>query len=94
MEFWKGLRRVNGVAWMIQKSKQQHSQNGSDRAEGLIGMMLFTLGAELAMTPMGEKVGTKMANSGRIWIVFFLCFFLGFVITISEPDRRSPHPWT
>ncbi len=54
----------------------------------VIGMMLFTLGAELAMTPMGEKVGTKMANSGRIWIVFFLCFFLGFVITISEPDLQ------
>ena len=37
---------------------------------------------------MGEKVGTKMANSGRFWIVFFLCFFLGFVITISEPDLQ------
>ena len=54
----------------------------------VLGMMLFTLGAELAMTPMGEKVGTKMANSQRFWIVFFLCFFLGFVITISEPDLQ------
>lgn len=54
----------------------------------VVGMMLFTLGAELAMIPMGEKVGTKMANSGRFWIVFFLCFFLGFVITISGPDLQ------
>ena len=34
MEYWKGLGRINGVAWMIQKSKQQQSQNGADRAEG------------------------------------------------------------
>ena len=54
----------------------------------IIGMMFFTLGAELSMTLMGEKVGTKMANSGRLWIVFCLCFFLGLVITISEPDLQ------
>ena len=29
----------------------------------IIGMMFFTLGAELSMTPMGEKVGTKMAKT-------------------------------
>ena len=28
----------------------------------LIGMMFFTLGAELAMTPMGERTGGSMAN--------------------------------
>lgn len=54
----------------------------------IIGMMFFTLGAELSMTLMGEKVGTKMASSGRLWIVFCLCFFLGLVITISEPDLQ------
>ena len=54
----------------------------------VIGMMFFTLGAELAMTPMGEKVGTKMANSMKLQVVLFLCFLLGCLITISEPDLQ------
>lgn len=54
----------------------------------VIGMMFFTLGAELAMTPMGEKIGTKMASSRKLGITLFLCFLLGFIITISEPDLQ------
>lgn len=54
----------------------------------VIGMMFFTLGAELAMTPMGEKVGTKMANSMKLQVVLFLCFLLGCLTTISEPDLQ------
>lgn len=54
----------------------------------VFGMMFFTLGAELSMTPMGEKIGTKMANSRHIGIVLLLCFVLGFVITVSEPDLQ------
>lgn len=54
----------------------------------VIGMMFFTLGAELAMTPMGEKIGTKMAQIPHVSIILFLCFTLGFVITVSEPDLQ------
>ncbi len=54
----------------------------------VIGMMFFTLGAELAMTPMGEKVGTKMARSMKLQVVLFLCFLLGGLITVSEPDLQ------
>lgn len=54
----------------------------------IIGMMFFTLGAELSMTPMGEKIGTKMANSRHIGVILLLCFVLGFVITVSEPDLQ------
>ncbi len=52
------------------------------------GMMFFTLGAELSMTPMGEKIGTKMANASHVAVVLLLCFVLGFVITVSEPDLQ------
>ena len=54
----------------------------------IIGMMFFTLGAELAMTPVGEKIGTRSANSRNLGIVLLLCFLLGFIITISEPDLQ------
>lgn len=54
----------------------------------IIGMMLFTLGAELSMTPMGERVGTKMANTMHLGTILLLCFLLGFIITVSEPDLQ------
>lgn len=54
----------------------------------MIGMMFFTLGAELAMTPMGERLGTSMTQSKKLWVVVLLSFILGFIITISEPDLQ------
>ncbi|MCI9489071.1 DUF1538 domain-containing protein [Lachnospiraceae bacterium 48-42] len=54
----------------------------------VVGMMFFTLGAELAMSPMGERVGTRMASTGKLPVVLLLCFILGFIITISEPDLQ------
>ncbi|MCM1148952.1 MAG: DUF1538 domain-containing protein [Butyricicoccus sp.] len=54
----------------------------------ILGMMFFTLGAEMSMTPMGERVGTAMTKSRRLWIIVLLSFVLGFIITISEPDLQ------
>lgn len=54
----------------------------------VVGMMFFTLGAELSMTPMGEKIGTRMANIKHIAVILLLCFTMGFVITVSEPDLQ------
>ncbi len=54
----------------------------------ILGMMFFTLGAEMAMTPMGERVGTSMTKSKKLWVVIPLSFLLGFIITISEPDLQ------
>ena len=54
----------------------------------LIGMMFFTLGAELAMTPMGERVGSCLSRSRNLLVIVSLVFLLGFIITISEPDLQ------
>ena len=54
----------------------------------IIGMMFFTLGAEVSMTPMGERVGTAMTNSRKVWLMLILAFLLGVLITISEPDLQ------
>ena len=54
----------------------------------MVGMMFFTLGAEMSMTPMGEKIGTCMTQTKKLWIVVPLSFLLGFIITISEPDLQ------
>lgn len=54
----------------------------------ITGMMFFTLGAELSMTPMGERVGTCMTRSRKLRVIIGLSFLLGFIITISEPDLQ------
>lgn len=54
----------------------------------MLGMMFFTLGAEMSMTPMGEKMGAKMTKSKNILLIVLLSFLLGVVITISEPDLQ------
>lgn len=54
----------------------------------IIGMMFFTLGAEMSMTPMGEKVGAKMTQSKNVLLIMCLSFLLGIMITVSEPDLQ------
>ncbi len=54
----------------------------------IIGMGLFTLGAETAMTPMGEYVGANMTKSRKIAIIIAISLFVGMMITISEPDLQ------
>lgn len=52
----------------------------------IFGMGLFTLGAETAMTPMGEYVGAHMTAGRKLFRMLLLAFFVGFLITVSEPD--------
>lgn len=52
----------------------------------VFGMSLFTAGAEMSMQPLGSKVGSSIAGSGKIWIIAFVSFVIGILVTISEPD--------
>ena len=54
----------------------------------IVGMGLFTLGAETAMTPMGEYVGSRMTKSRSLLLVIFVSLFVGIMITVSEPDLQ------
>ena len=54
----------------------------------ITGMMFFTLGAEMSMTPFGENVGISMTQTKKLWLMILLTFVLGFVVTISEPDLQ------
>ncbi|MCI8975903.1 MAG: DUF1538 domain-containing protein [Lachnospiraceae bacterium] len=54
----------------------------------IVGMLLFNVGVELSMTPMGERVGTIMTKSKKLWVIILISFIMGFVITISEPDLQ------
>lgn len=52
----------------------------------IIGIGLFNLGADIAMTPMGEHVGSGLTKSKNIILLVSVCFMLGLLITIAEPD--------
>lgn len=52
----------------------------------VVGMGLFTLGAQMSMMPMGQYVGSKMTKTKKLWLVLLVSFFVGIMITISEPD--------
>ncbi|MBO7303060.1 MAG: DUF1538 domain-containing protein, partial [Clostridia bacterium] len=52
----------------------------------IVGMGLFTLGAEISMMPMGQYVGSKMTKTKRLWLILLISLFVGVMITISEPD--------
>ena len=54
----------------------------------IIGMMFFTLGADMAMTPIGENVGTGMTKTRKLWLMVALTFILGFIATMAEPDLQ------
>lgn len=54
----------------------------------IVGMAFFTLGADMAMMPIGEEVGSKLAQSRKLWLLVLAAFVLGIFITIAEPDLQ------
>lgn len=52
----------------------------------VVGIGLFNLGADLAMMPMGKHVGEGLTKSTRIVILVAVCFLMGVLITVAEPD--------
>ena len=40
----------------------------------VVGIMFFTLGAEMSMTPMGERVGAVLTRSRRLPVIFCLSY--------------------
>lgn len=54
----------------------------------IFGMGVFTLGADLAMTPMGEGMGIEMSKSRRVIWPILISFVFGVIITMAEPDLQ------
>lgn len=52
----------------------------------ILGIGFFNLGADMAMQPMGEKVGASLMKTKKVKIIAIVCFVLGILITIAEPD--------
>ena len=54
----------------------------------ILGLGLFTYGAEASMTPMGNYIGAKLTKSRKLLLILSVSFLLGVIITIAEPDLQ------
>ena len=54
----------------------------------IIGMGFFQLGAEMAMTPIGEGVGVQISKLKKLITVLLMGFIMGVITTVSEPDLQ------
>lgn len=54
----------------------------------ILGMGLFSLGAEQSMTPIGTKIGTALTKTKNLPLILGVSFLLGFAITVAEPDLQ------
>lgn len=54
----------------------------------IVGMAFFQLGAEMSMTPLGEGVGSQIMKTKNLFLLVAVCFVMGIIITIAEPDLQ------
>lgn len=54
----------------------------------VVGMGLFTLGADTSMIVIGERIGSTITRSKNLMFILFMCFLVGFSIALAEPDLQ------
>ena len=54
----------------------------------IVGMMFFSVGAEVAMEPMGELIGSRVTKTKNLPLILTLGFVMGAMITVAEPDLQ------
>ena len=52
----------------------------------IFGMSIFTIGSSISMEPLGEGIGIQISKSKKKFLPVLVCFIVGFLITIAEPD--------
>ncbi|NLV82445.1 MAG: DUF1538 family protein, partial [Synergistaceae bacterium] len=52
----------------------------------VVGLTVFLLGVDIGITPIGNRMGTSIAKTNKLWIVVTAGLILGFAISVAEPD--------
>lgn len=50
-----------------------------------VGLFLFLIGVDVGLTPVGEDMGSTLTKKGRLWVLLFFGFIIGFASTVAEP---------
>ena len=54
----------------------------------VVGMALFTRGAETSIEVIGERIGAHLTKKKKIWLMIFVSFIIGTIATVAEPDLQ------
>lgn len=54
----------------------------------IVGMGMFQLGTEMAMSPLGEGIGVQLSKSKKKWTIALISMLMGILITVAEPDLQ------
>ena len=54
----------------------------------VVGIGMFNMGADLSMTPMGTHVGAGLSRQRKLLLLLAVCFVMGLLITVAEPDLQ------
>jgi hypothetical protein len=52
----------------------------------VVGMMLFFLGIDIGILPMGRFIGAELPRRNSLLLIAAVAFSLGFATTLAEPD--------
>ena len=52
----------------------------------MLGIALFSIGADMSMTPMGKSVGNGLTRKRKLGLLLIVSFIVGLLVTIAEPD--------
>jgi len=52
------------------------------------GLVLFLIGVEVGLLPVGEMIGSTLPKTKKLWMLVLFGFIFGFVVTVAEPDVR------
>ena len=54
----------------------------------IIGICLFTYGADFSMIEIGRSVGSRLVKTRKPLLIALVAFLVGIIITIAEPDLK------
>ena len=54
----------------------------------ILGLFLFMVGLRVGILPIGEAIGSVIPQAGKLSLIIFYIFLLGFLVTAAEPDVR------
>ncbi|MEG1527958.1 MAG: DUF1538 domain-containing protein [Clostridia bacterium] len=52
----------------------------------IIGMGLFSLGADTAIVNIGANIGASLTKKRSLARIIIICFTIGLIVTVAEPD--------
>ena len=56
----------------------------------IFGIGLFNVGADMAMTPMGQYIGEGLTKSKKMGVLLGVSFVMGLLITLSSTTISPP----